>query len=174
MFTIRLHEAIQNGIGGPYYKNKPLLTLSDIAMPLKESLSRDGYPLSRLFLGSQLPQIGISKNTKYKLERENFTPYMKEIVELIWNSGISREVKISEFLDNIGTGAYANHSKLSLPPWALLQDGRSKSHRVLTERGIQFAQGKLRIPKRIIKNPDSWKWVADPESEMVFISDIGD
>lgn len=173
-FTIRLHEATINGIDSGFYRNKPILTLDDIAMPLAEALSRDGYPLPRLFIGPQLPQIAFTKNTQYRPEIETFTPYMRRIVELCWNMGNSIEVEISEFLNNIGRGAYANHSKLSRLPWGLLQNGQSRSHRILTERGVQFAQGNLAIPRRIIKDPATWEWVADPEAEMVLITDIGE
>jgi hypothetical protein len=37
-----------------------------------------------------------------------------------------------------------------------------------------FINGELAIPKRIIKEPLTWEWIADPDAEMVFISDIGD
>ncbi|MDO9545574.1 MAG: caspase family protein [Pelolinea sp.] len=174
LFTIRLHEAAENGMSGNFYKNKPLLTLNDIAIPLVESLSRDGYPLSRLFFGPQLPQIGISKNIQYQLEFEYFPPMYRQIIELIWNNGEPTEMHIEELGRRIGRGAYSNHSKLSLPPWGLLQDGQSRSHGILTERGILFSQGVFAIPRRVIKDPESWEWIADPESEMVFISDIGD
>ena len=72
----------------------------------------------------------------------------------------------------MGRGAYSNHSKLSLTPWDLLQDGQSRSHRILNERGVQFAQGNLAIPRHIIKDPSTWEWVADPEAEMVLITDV--
>lgn len=173
VFTIRLHESAINGLSDSFYKNKPLLTLGDIAIPLVESLSRDGYPLPRLFFGPQLPQIGITKNTQFQPEFETFPPMYRQIVEFIWNEGDHREVHIEELGQEIGRGAYSNHSKLSLSPWGLLQDGQSRSHRVLSKRGILFSQGKLSIPRRIIKDPDSWEWVADPESEMILISGVG-
>jgi len=63
-FTLRLCEAINNGMGDMLYRNKPILTLDDVAIPMIENLARDGYPLPRFFIGPQLPQVAISKNTK--------------------------------------------------------------------------------------------------------------
>lgn len=170
-FTIRLRETIEKGMGDANNRNKPILTLDDIAAPLLENLARDGYPLPRLFLGPQLPPIAIAQNTGYQPEKESFPPSYGRIVEALWNNGDSRELSIDE-LGNIGRGVYSNHSKLSLPPWNLLQDGQSGSHRVLTERGIQFAKGETTIPKRIIKDSETWEWVPDPTAKMIQITDL--
>ncbi len=173
-FTVRFHQSVLDGLGNAVDRNKPLLTISDIASPLNDHLARDGYPLPRLFIGPQLPTIAPSKNSQSQPESESFPPSYKQIVEIIWNDGNPREVHIDELGEIVGRGAYSNPSKLSLPPWGLLEDGQSGSYRKITERGILFIKGELAIPKRIIKEPLTWEWIADPDAEMVFISDIGD
>lgn len=173
-FTLRFHQSVLEGLGDAIGRNKPLLTINDIASPLNDHLARDGYPLPRLFIGPQLPTIALSKNSQYQPESESFPPSYKRIVEIIWNDGNPREVHIDELGEIVGRGAYSNHSKLSRPPWGLLEDGQSGSYRRITERGILFINGELAIPKRIIKEPLTWEWIADPDAEMVFISDIGD
>jgi hypothetical protein len=172
IFTLRFCETIEAGIGGPLNKNKPLLSISDIASSLIDRLALDGSSLPRLYMGSQLPEIAISKNVQYSPESESFTLQYKQIVLLLWNNGNPKEVKISDFLTEIGSGAYANHSKLSRNPWALLENSSSNKKRKLTEKGIEFAQGKIKIPKRIIKDPISWNWIPDPDSPLIKISDL--
>jgi hypothetical protein len=171
-FTIHFHQVVDSGIENATYRNKPILTLDDISQPVANSLTKVGYPLPRLFIGPQLPQIGIAKHTAYKPETESFPPYFCRILELVWNNGQHREISIEEIGQEIGRGAYSNHSKLSYEPWMLLEDGRSRRYRKITVRGIQFINGKLAIPNKIIKNPFSREWVADPDSKMVYIQDI--
>ncbi len=172
IFTLRLCEILKSGIDGAIYKNKPILTISDVSALLIDRLAIDGSSLPRLFIGSQLPEIAIAKNVQYSPESESFTPQFKKIIELLWNNGNPREVEISEILDNIGTGAYANYSKLNRAPWNLLEQGSNTKKRKLTDRGIDFAEGNLSIPKKIIKDPITWDWIADPESSFITIDDI--
>lgn len=172
LFTIRLFEAIQNGINSVYYRNKPLLNISDITIPLTERLSKDGYALPRSFFGPQVPQIAICKNTGYQPETETFPASYCKIIEYIWNEGNPREVLIDELGNKLGRGVYSNHSKLSLQPWGLLEDGQSIKHRKLTERGKLFALGRLAVPKKIMKDPNTWEWIPDPKSGLIFIKDI--
>ena len=172
VFTIRLHETIQNGIKTGVYRNKPLLNITDITNPLTESLSKDGYVLPRIFFGPQVPQIAICKNTGYQPETESFPPSYRKIIEHIWNSGNPKEILIDELGNKLGRGVYSNHSKLSLQPWGLLEDGQTEKYRKLTERGKLFAQGRLAIPKRIMKDPQTWEWVPDPRSHFVYINDV--
>jgi len=131
-----------------------------------------GLSLPRLFIGSQLPEIAIAKNVQYSPESESFTPQYKRIIELLWNEGKTREVEISEILDVIGTGAYANYSKLNRTPWNLIEQRNTNKRRKLTDRGIEFANGNLSIPKKIIKDPISWDWIPDPDSDLITIDDI--
>jgi hypothetical protein len=171
-FTLRFHQSIQEGSGNASDRNRPLLTVNDITIPLLDHLARDGYPLPRLFVGPQLPQIAIAKNTQYQPERIRFEPYMKRLVEHLWNKGNPREIAIRALRQNEWMGAYGNHRKLSYSPWQLLEDGSSRRHRRLTKRGEEFARGDLQIVESIIKDPGTWEWVADPYAEMISISDV--
>lgn len=105
---------------------------------------------------------------------ERFSPYLKRIIQYLWSNGEPRDASISEFLEHIGAGAYGNHSKLGLTPWKLVEKGESSSIRRLTERGVSFAKGELQNPHVILKDPDSQEWIPHPQTEMVFISEIGD
>jgi hypothetical protein len=171
LFTRALHSIVINGLEDDVGRHLPLLTLSDLSSPLQSYLAEAGYPLPRSYLGPDLPRTPIAKNAKFQPNSETFTPYMKNIVGYLWNNNNPKEASISEFI-NLGPGAYANHSKLSYPPWELLEDGSSNSVRRLTERGKKFAKGERQIPRRIIKDPISWEWVADPDTDLIFISDI--
>lgn len=129
-----------------------LLLLENVKLPGKYSI----YP------GVQ------SEETKV----ENFTGYMKRIIEYLWNEGTLREATIQEIRENVGLGAYGNHNKLSLSPWDLLANGNQPRTRRLTGRGLLFAQGVVKIPRRIIKNPITGEWMADPNSPMISITEI--
>ena len=83
-----------------------------------------------------------------EVRTERFSPYLKRIIQYLWNEGNPREATISEFLEYIGAGAYGNHSKLTLTPWNLVEKGMASSSRKLTERGIFFAKGDLQDSSR--------------------------
>jgi hypothetical protein len=172
VFTRKLHSLVINGLDDDTNRHLPLLTLQNITSPLQNELATAGFPLSRSYLGPDLPFVPISRNPGYEPDSESFSPYMAKIVHYLWNEGKPREAKISEFVENIGPGAYANHSKLSLKPWDLLKDCEQNSFRELTVKGKQFAKGELSIPRRIIKNTERKEWVPDPETDYVSISEI--
>ena len=171
-FTRAIHSIIMNGLEGDAGRHFPFITLHELAAPLQERLAQDGHPLSRAHIGPTLPKVPIAKNSKFRPDSETFVPYYKKIVELLWNDGFPREVDLGEILQEVGRGAYANHSKLSYKPWSLLEDGERNSTRRLTERGKLFAQGKLEIPRKIVRDAVTWEWVADPNSEMILISEV--
>lgn len=172
VFSRAFHSIILNGLEDEINRHMPLLTLSNISAPLQERLGKEGCPLSRSYIGPDLPYVPLARNVRYQPDSESFVPYMKKIIEYLWNDGNPREAKISEFNDEIGPGAYANHSKLSLLPWNLLEDGSGNSVRKLTHQGEQFAKGEIGIPRKIIKDSDVKDWIAEPDSGFTFISDI--
>jgi len=97
---------------------------------------------------------------------------MKRIIELLWRNGNPKKAELSEFRDKIGPGAYANHSKLSYEPWRLLEDAGSNRMRQLTPRGKKFAQGKLRIPRRIERDALSGQWKPARGTDNISIGDV--
>jgi hypothetical protein len=149
----------------------PFITLDQLAAPLQAELSQQGFPLSRCYVGRDLPLLPIVRNTTFHPQAERFTPFMRQIVEMLWNNGSPTDVQVTQFAD-IGQGAYANHSKLSYAPWALLEDVGSNKVRRLTSRGREFAKGKLRIPRVIVRDPFTEKWVPALGSEEVGVNDL--
>jgi len=172
VFTKAICSIVSEGLSDQRQRHWPFLTIRGIRSPLQEKLTREGYPLPRCYVGPDLPEIPIAKNKLFKPQSEYFAPYMRRIIEYIWNKGTLREVTIAQLRDVEGLGAYGNHRKLSYAPWALLEDGQRKRSRRLTRKGERFARGKVRIPERIIKDPVSWKWVAAPGTKRILITDI--
>ncbi len=171
-FTKSFCAIVTAGLDDNYQRHWPILTIKSIGLPLRERLEREGYPLPRCYTGPQLPEIPLAKNIRFRPQSEYFAPYMKRIIEHMWNKGQPREVTVTEIRNELGTGAYANHSKLELLPWSLVEKDRSTSSRRLTKKGKRFAQDKERIPDRIIKEPVSWKWIAAPDAGLIRISDV--
>lgn len=171
-FTQTMYSIINAGLVGEAGRHSPFITLNDLASPLQEELSRQGLPISRCYIGRDLPLVPIARNIKFQPQTERFSPYMRQIIEYIWNNGSPRVITISELINAIGRGAYGNHSKLSLPPWDLLENGEASKTRRLTSRGKSFAQGRLRIPQVIVRNPSTWEWEAASDADHVRIHDV--
>jgi hypothetical protein len=113
------------------------------------------------------------RNISQELRTERFSPYLRRIIEYLWNNSNPISVTPSDILQNIGAGAYGNHSKLSLAPWGLVDNDPETSKRTITTKGIQFAKGEIEIPLIIYRDPESLEWVVDPEAEMILITDVG-
>jgi hypothetical protein len=171
-FTQAFCAVIGEGLSADKQRFWPFLTLRAITQPLQARLTHEGLPLPKLYLGPDLPDIPIGKNALYKPLTEHFSPYMRGILEYIWNSGSPKEAHHEDLRNRVGPGAYGNHSKLSLPPWALVEDGVRKRTRRLTAKGEKFMRGKAKIPDRIIKDPILWEWVAAPDCKMISIDDV--
>lgn len=171
-FTQALYSITMNGLSGAAGSRSPFITIGDLAGPLQDELSTLGVPLSRCYVGPGFPILPIAKNTRFRPQSERFSPYMKEIIELLWNGGSPRSAEISEFGTKIGQGAYANHSKLSKDPWDLVEDAESNQVRQLTPRGKKFALGNLRIPRTIIRDPLTWNWVSADKRDTISINDL--
>ncbi len=171
-FTRAIHSIALNGLENESGRHMPFLTLETLSAPLQDQLAKDGHPLSRCYIGPDMPSVAIAKNFKFRPDTESFVPYMRRIVEYAWNNGKPRNISNDELLKNVGKGAYANHSKLSYKPWGLLEDGPENSIRVLTERGLLFAKGKLKISKLIIRDPVTWEWIPSPDSKMISIQEV--
>jgi len=171
-FTQALHSIVLSGLSDATGKRSPFVTLGQLAAPLQEELSRMGVPLSRCYVGRDLPVLPIAKNLAFRPQSESFAPYMRQIIELLWQDGTPSAEKISTFSEIIGQGAYANHSKLSYEPWDLVEDAGSNRVRRLTSRGRRFAQGKLPIPKTITRDPFTGEWRAADRTEMIRIEDV--
>lgn len=171
-FTQALYSITMSGLPGAAGSRSTFITINELAGPLQEELSTLGVPLSRCYVGRDFPILPIAKNSTFQPQAERFSPYMKQIIELLWNGGSPRTANISKFSSKIGQGAYANHSKLSRAPWALVEDAGSNQVRQLTTRGRRFAQGKLRIPRIIIRDPLTWEWVPADKTNTISIDEL--
>jgi hypothetical protein len=172
VFTQVLSTLLCNGLSEEPLRQFPLLTLNHISSPLQDELTKLGQPLPRYQVGRLCPPIPLSRNLKFRPDAISFSPIMKRIVELLWNSADVMELTKANIGKKIGQGAYANHNKLSLPPWALVEDGDAPKTRRLTSKGKSFASSEVKIPKKIIRDPLSGRWIPAPGSERVLISDI--
>jgi site-specific DNA-methyltransferase (adenine-specific) len=167
IFTTALRDVLLAGKTDKEGKRRPFLALGDIASPLQQALARAGHPLSRCHLGADLPSVPLVRNTGFAALRYSFTEYMSKILDHMWNGGDPKDVLISEFAALVGNGAYGNHRKLSLEPWALVEDGDAAKSRRLTSRGIRFVKGKLSIPRQIERDPVTSAWKAAPGTDQV-------
>lgn len=171
-FTQALYSVILNGLSDSAGRQFPLLSLEQLISPLQEELSLQGHPLPKSHKGRYFPPIAITKNPEFRPDTEAFTPYMKGIVEFLWNGGFPIEASIADIGKHLGYTSYANHRKLSLEPWSLLEDGDVAKTRRLSERGKKFAYGRVSIPKRLIRDPLSWNWIQAPGTDRIKISDV--
>lgn len=170
-FTRALCEVASSGLDDKLHKAKPLLELADLSGPVQQRLMKDGFPLSKLYLGPDLPSFALVRNAAYQARTESLMGYHGDILRYLWNDGDPREVSLTQILKSLGQSAYGNHSKLSLAPWRLVEDGKNSKHRRLTERGKQFLLGKLRLPEMIERNLQTGEWEAG-KGRIVGIDDV--
>ena len=159
VFCHYLFNVANDGILGTKLKpSRPSLGLRDIYPNLDARISSYSGSFSpRIYLGPTLPDFPFVKNTKYRPNAFSFSKQSGCIVLALWDNGNCQELTIGEIGEICGPGAYGNHRKLSLGPWQLLEDvpNTNPQQRRLTEAGKKFASGALRIPKKIIKDPDT-------------------
>jgi len=144
------------------------LTLHDVFNKLGEKvLSSNVDTVPRMFLGLTLPKFPLSLNSKYKIESILLSPFYVSILEALWNNGKERHLSPNEIDKICGKGAYGNHTKLALDPWQLVESiPNSKKHK-LTKRGKDFMQNRIKVPRRITRDPKSKKWVTASDSEQI-------
>jgi len=167
-FTKAVHSVASKGLGDDGHRGKAFLELVDLSAPVQQRLTKEGFPLSKLYLGPDLPAFPLVRNVAHQARTETLMSYHRETLALLWNKGSPREVSLTDILSRLGQSAYGNHSKLSLGPWNLVEDGHNTKHRQLTARGIQFMSGKLKVPEVIEKDPTSGEWRAVAGRSMSF------
>lgn len=173
-FTTTLLDILKTGLGRGEGSLWPYFTLRHLEEPLRDELIVRGLPLYQMNISTGLPRIPLASNTRYKPRIERFSPQFKGIILLLWNNGNPRSMNHNDFRNRLGTGATNNHSKLSYAPWDLLIDENQKDHRVLSDKGISFAKGDLKIPKIIFMDPETYEWKPYPGAESVNIGNIKD
>jgi site-specific DNA-methyltransferase (adenine-specific) len=171
VFTKALAEVVAAGIGRGDESRQQVLYLTDVLRPVQDLLEKQGHPLPRNYIGPTLPKFPLARNVGYKPRRERFQSYHRATIELIATRGQGGEVPLHEIDDQLGKSAYGNHSKLSLPPWDLVQDGRNSKYRRLTARGWKFVGGRLRIPEELeLDSANEWQSVQG--TKLIKMSDV--
>jgi len=171
-FTQALYNLIHTGLKDDVGQKSPYITLDILASPLREELTCHGVPLPRCVVGDNFPLVAIAKNKAFRQQTVRFSPYFKRIILFLWNNGAPREATRKDLTNGVGPGAYGNHSKLSLNPWGLVESTESNKKRMLTRKGMKFAQGDIKIPKIICKNPITGEWKQDIDTPMISVDDI--
>ena len=171
-FTKAICDLASVGIAENSHQRFQYLTLADLQAPVQRRLEQIGAPLSKLYVGNDLPQFPLVRNMKYRPRSEAITGYHRQILDLLWNEGKPQSVSLTDIRNKCGAGAYGNHSKLSLGPWDLVEDAVDTRHRRLTERGRQFVIGQLKVPRKIILDPQTQAWRADDDVQWISYSDI--
>jgi hypothetical protein len=173
-FTNTLMDVLLTGLSTDDGSLWPYFTVRHLMSPLRVELENRGLPLHRIAVSDGIPRIPLVKNTCFRQRPIGFTPQFKGIILLLWNAGNLEPMDPNDFRERLGTGATNNHSKLSYRPWDLLVDANNGNLRELNARGRRFARGQLKIPRKIIKNPESRAWEAYPNSPLVNIHEIGE
>jgi hypothetical protein len=168
VFTKTFHDVAVAGMKDAKGRREPFITFTNLESHLQKKLAKNA-PWA-VCKQNAMPEILIRRNVGYKPQVETFVPYMAEIIRFLGNKH-SKTCAISELDTHVGKGAYGNHSKLSLAPWNLVKDGSKPKTRTLTDDGLKFADGKIRIPKVIQKDPNTGEW-RDAGMGKVFINDV--
>jgi hypothetical protein len=170
-FTKAIYEVVSEGLADPHHKQLWALELHDLTKSVQTKLENIGMPLSKLYTSDDLPNFLLVRNLAYRVRSESFMSYHTETLELMWNGGKPESVLLSDINQKIGAGAYGNHSKLSLAPWNLAEGGKNSHERRLTQRGIEFMQGRLSIPSTLVRDPHSEEWNAADGATELWYSD---
>ena len=153
LFSHYLHQVAFEGLPISV-RNKSLLTLRDIFPRLQEKiLNYSGDIVPRLYLGPTLPEFPFVLNTQFSLRQYTLSNSYLRILEELWNEGEDRELSPEQILSLCGKGAYGNHNKLSFAPWNLVETIPGSRRRRLTERGRQFMQNSIAVPKTVVQDP---------------------
>jgi hypothetical protein len=175
IFTQTLADVLERGL--PDQRRKATLQLHEVFPALRIACEQHhaGPASPRLYLGPGLPEFVLCKNAAHEELSYAFTGYLATLVRTLWNSGNPRSLMTAE-IRQLSAGAYGNHRKLSFAPWDLVTDGSGPRERRLTDRGMMFAKGELKIPRAIratsaeTTNPLSWE--AAPGTDDIGIADL--
>lgn len=171
-FTAALRKAVDEGAKELPFRRRRHLGLDHLSPAVLRELEKQGHPLSRLYVGPDLPRFDLVRNTAFRVRQERLGRHHCEVVRHLYNGGVSREVSKQDLGSTLGHTAYCNEKKLMWEPWRLVCKGSSGKVRALTSRGAAFARGELEVPEIIELDVDSKSWIAAPNSRMVFIQDV--
>jgi len=167
LFSFYLHQVASEGLPSSE-RNEPRLALRDIFSRLQERVLRyTGDVVPRLYLGPTLPEFPFVMNVQFSLHRYTLSTSYIRILEALWNRGDERDLSPEEIRSSCGNGAYGNHNKLSFAPWDLVETIPNSKRRRLTERGKQFIQNVLAIPRTVVQDPRTDQVVAAEDTVYV-------
>lgn len=144
-------------------ENSPFIQLGFLSDTISERIDSHakGDSKSRVFVPSgRIFSLPVAHNVQYFVPPEpvniySFTKPYLDLLLVLWNTGKPVALTASEILEKTGSqSAYANHNKLSFLPWDLIYTNR-RGRRELTQRGIEFVNGKIKIPKIIVQNKNT-------------------
>jgi hypothetical protein len=171
VFSSQLVEIVAEG--SDKSDDASILTLHDVFDKLSEKvLSINMEAIPRLYLGPTLPKIPLALNAKFRIKNLILSPVYISILEALWNNGKPQSLSPDNIREICGNGAYGNHNKLSLEPWQLVETIPHTKMRRLTKRGEQFMQNKLKVPKKINRDPKSKKMVTAKKTGYVNYQDF--
>lgn len=144
-------------------ENDKYLTLGYLPENLTQRIDNHskGDTRSRIFIPpGRISKLPLCKNVQFvekpeQLNTYSFTkPYLHLLITM-WNNGTPLSLKANQILEKTNSqSAYANHKKLSFTPWGLLTNDKN-GRRILTQKGIDFLNGKVKIPKIVNENKNT-------------------
>lgn len=168
MFSNILYSICKKGILG----NKDKLTIKDIFIEIKKEVEKQTVDINpQYFFSGTIGEFDFVRNVNVKHREEILTNGQKQVLNVLWNNGNPRKVTISE-LQKLGSTQHTTYSKLAYSPiWALITKNRSKTI-ILSERGVQFFKGEIKIPIKIRRNPETQEWEPAPNTEYTGCNDL--
>ena len=120
----------------------------------------------------ELPPAAKAKMAELFPQQEEWEPqtykmgsYLTDLILWLFNSGKLRSIAVSDIAKEISPGAYGNYRKLTRAPWAVIIV-KGGGYIRLTERGVAFASGKLKIADTVLhENKDDENYVVSPDTD---------
>jgi hypothetical protein len=173
LFSKTLVDIATEGMGHTATdRGKECVTLTELYPAIAQRLEQESFDIKpTLHIGGTLPNFGFVKNTQYNPVVYTFNLGFKRILNIFWNNGNHREYTTEELRLKGGT-EQTTYSKLSyLPAWGLIEKpGRGRGR--LTQRGIEFIEGRIKIPYEIRKTSEQGRYVALEGTRQVSFSDF--
>ena len=173
-FTQAICETIVSGLSSD--QNDPHISLRNLPIPVDKKLSRNGAPLSRLHIGHSFPEFAIAINTSFNpnIRSERFTRSYIGLLNYAWNNGDPICFSLDEIRKDFPSG-YGNHNKFEYI-WGLLENSQlsnGKRCRRLTQRGIDFIEGRVQIFREMQQDPENPNhWIPKEGSEQISFEEI--
>jgi hypothetical protein len=173
LFSRTFVNVASNGIGQTNFdRNKEYVTLTELYPLIMRTLEKESFEIKpKLYVGGTLPEFGFIKNILYNPVIYSFSSSFKKILNIFWNDGDPKEYT-TEDLRLRGCTEQTTYSKLSYEPgWALIEKPKRGIGR-LTQKGINFINGKITIPYEIKKEPKLGWYVPLEDTRQVYFDEF--